>query len=261
MFEITQFTSLDLTIFIAIIGGIFLYFGEIIGSTQVEKYDKSGYYRDGLFFSIFYIFIPFILAKNIYINYLAPWVFLFVQSVVLICLTWTLIAYESKRYELLDEVKKKSEQRLNQIKEENSVIGKLFKNREERFKSKHGSYVEYGLYHLYEDPIKLFGNKATLFIISFLTIISNLWLYKSEGLLFLTSIVLTFLILTMVALAYGFGNAYYPPGKIYMVDGNIIEGKILKFGEYVYVLRDDKKILINQDKINFVEESKFKIQK
>jgi len=46
-----------------------------------------------------------------------------------------------------------------------------------------------------------------------------------------------------------------------MVDGSIIEGKILKFGEYVHVLKDDKKIFINQDKINFVEESKFKIKK
>ena len=62
----------------------------------------------------------------------------------------------------------------------------------------------------------------------------------------------------MVALAYGFGNAYYPLGKIYMVDGSIIEGKILKFGEYVSVLKDDKKIFINNDKINYIEESKFK---
>ena len=62
----------------------------------------------------------------------------------------------------------------------------------------------------------------------------------------------------MVALAYGFGSAYYPPGKIYMADGSVIEGKILKFGEYVCVLKEDKKIFINNDKINYVEESKFK---
>jgi len=265
MFEITQFTNLDITIFIAMIGGIFLYFGEIIGSTQVEKYDKSGYYIDGLFFSLFCIFIPFILAYNIYIKNLLnlpPWVFLVVQLVVFSCLTWTLIAYESKRYDLLDEVKKKAEQRLIQVKEQNSFKGNLLKNWEDRFKSKHGhGYIEYGFFHFYESPIKLFGNKITLLIFSFLTLLSNLWLYKLEGLSFLTSMVFTFLILTLIALAYGFGNAYYPPGKIYMVDGSIIEGKILKFGEYVHVLKDDKKIFINQDKINFVEESKFKIKK
>ncbi len=237
MFEINQLTSQDIPIFIIITGALFLYFGGIVGETKVEKYDKLGYYRDGLFFSLFYIYIPFLLAYSIYIKNLpeiSPWVFVIVQIVIFICLASTLIAYESKRYELLDEVKKKAEQRLNQVN------------------------LDYGLIHVYETPIKLFGNKTTLLIFSFLTILSNLWLYKLDEPLFFISIVLAFLILTMVALAYGFGGAYYPPGKIYMVDGSVIEGKILKFGEYVCVLKDDKKIFINNDKINYVEESKFK---
>jgi hypothetical protein len=249
MFEINQLTNQDISILIVIIGALFLYFGGIVRETKVEKYDKLGYYKDGLFFSLFYLYIPFVLAYTIYIKNLltvSPWVFVLVQIVIYICLAWTLIAYESKRYELLDVVKKKAEQKLVQL------------NKEKLLKVNIPWSLNYGINLFYEIPIKLFGNKITLIILSFLTIVSNLSLYKSEGLLFLMSVALAFLILTMVALAYGFGDAYHPPGKIHMVDGNVIEGKILKFGEYVCVLKDDKKIFINNDKINYVEESKFK---
>jgi hypothetical protein len=252
MFEINQLTSQDISIFIVIIGALFLYFGGIVGETKVEKYDKFGYYRNGLFFSLVYIYFPFLLAYIIYIKNLftiSPLVSVFVQVVIFFCLTFTIMAYESKRYELLDFVKKKAEQELVQLKEQNLLNVNISRS------------LDYGMNAIYEIPIKLFGNKITLFIFSFLTILSNLCLYKLEGLLFLMSVVFAFLILTMVALAYGFGDAYYPPGKIYMVDGSVIEGKILKFGEYVCVLKDDKKIFINSDKINYVEESKFKEKK
>ena len=46
--------------------------------------------------------------------------------------------------------------------------------------------------------------------------------------------------------------------KVYLVDEKIIEGKIVKFGDYVYLVKDDKKFFINQDKITYVEESLFK---
>lgn len=251
MFEITQLMSLNISIFIVIIGVILLYFGVIIGGTKVEKYDKTGYYGEGLIFFAIYLYIPTLFAYYIYSKNLltiSSSLSIGIQVIILIFLSWNLIANEIKRYELLDEIKKKVEERSNQITEQFGL-----------------STIDYTkIIDLVYDkiPIKLFGNKAILMFFSFLTIISNIQLYAYEELLILgVSLLLAFFIFTMIAVAHGFSDAYHPPGKIYMVDGNTIEGIILKFGEFVYVLKDDKKIFINKDKISFVEESKFKIKK
>ena len=62
----------------------------------------------------------------------------------------------------------------------------------------------------------------------------------------------------MIAVAYGFRKAYYPPAKIYIEGGEVLEGRVLKFGEYIFMTKDDKKFFINKDKVRYVEESKFK---
>lgn len=251
--------SLDISILIILFGALLLYFGRIIGETKVEKYDQLGYYEEGLIFSAVFIYIPSIIAYYIYIKsplVVSSFELIFIQIVLLICLSWNLISngYFIK-FELLNdpELIKKAEEKREQIKLEDSFIGRIIKKNE--------SVDIIKLFNLfyYKIPIKIIGSKLSLFIFSFITIILNIQLYKSSDLLiFGFSLLLAFFILTMVALAYGYGNAYYPPGKIYMVDGTIIEGKILKFGEYVSILKDDKKLFINNDKINYVEESKFK---
>lgn len=181
---------------------------------------------------------------------------IFIQIVLLICLSWNLISNEYFiKYELLNDPKllKKADEKYEHIKMEDSFIGRIIKKNE--------SVDIIKLFDLfyYKIPIKIIGSKLLLFIFSFITIILNLQLYKSSDLLiFGFSLLLAFFILTMVALAYGYGNAYYPIGKILMVDGTIIQGKILKFGEYISVLKDDKKIFINKEKITYIEESKFK---
>jgi len=59
-------------------------------------------------------------------------------------------------------------------------------------------------------------------------------------------------------MAYGYRNARYPLAKIYLDDGKEIEGKILKFGDFIYVLEGDKKTFVNMDKVKYIEESLFK---
>lgn len=256
MIETTNLTSVDLSIFIVLFGALFLYFGKIIGDTKVEKYEKLGYYIEGLIFSSVFVFIPFIFAyylKDVFI--ISSLKLFFIQIPILGCLTWNIFTHEYlRRHGLLGKLKKTAEQKFNQIKEQNSIMGKVA-NREGWIMS----CVESVYYNI---PIKLLGNKFVLLFFSFETISSNFQLYESsELLIFGISLIFTFFILTMVAMAYGFGNANYPPAKIHMIDGEIIEGKILKISEYVYLLKDDKKIFINGDKINYFEENLFQDKK
>jgi len=120
-------------------------------------------------------------------------------------------------------------------------------------------YTEFSVLTGYEIPIKIFGNKRVLLFFSFLTILSNFQIYTyDKQLKFLGSVFLTFFILTLIAMAYGYRNARYPLAKIYLDDGKEIEGKILKFGDFIYVLEGDKKTFVNMDKVKYIEESLFK---
>lgn len=257
MFELTQLTGVDLSIYIILLGAILLFFGKVVADTKVEKYDKLGYYIEGLIFSGVFVFIPFLFVYYIKdILRIPALILFFIQLLILVFLTWNIVAHEYfRRHGLIGEFKKIAVQKLNQIKGHNSFIGTAAKSRESWILS----YVESVYYNI---PIKLFGNKLVLLFFSFETILSNFQLYESnELLIFGISLLFTFLILTMVAMAHGFNNAYYPPAKIHMVDGEIIEGKILKISDYVYILKDDKKIFINGDKINYFEENLFKDKK
>lgn len=247
MFEITRLMSLDVSIFFILISATFLYFGEIISSTRVEKYSKSGHYLEGLYFFVMNLYIPilfsyYISSKNLFtISY---FVLIGIQVVIFVFLYWNIMANEIRRYEMSDIIEKEIEH--------NSFIAK----NKDKYNWDLKEPIEIAFKKI---PVKIFGNKLILMFFSFLTIISNIQLYEYGNLLILgLSLLFAFIIFTMNALAYGFNTAQHPMGKICMVDGNIIEGKILKFGKYVQVLKDDKKIFINQDKINFIEESKYK---
>ena len=63
-----------------------------------------------------------------------------------------------------------------------------------------------------------------------------------------------------MALVSGYKTTHYPQAKITLENGNQITGKILKFGEFVYLLKEneEKKLFINKDKIVCIEESLYK---
>ncbi len=174
--------------------------------------------------------------------------------IIFFILSWNLNAQEIiKKYELLDFFRSEVKKNVHQIMGRESIIGRIIKP-DENWYDNFRKYVDWFLYKI---PIKI-GNKYILGVFSFLTIMSNFKLYDSgELLIFGFSLVLAFFILTMIALAYGFSNANYPHAKVYLVDSGTIEGKILKSGDYICILRDDKLIFVNKDKINYIEEGLF----
>ena len=65
MDEITQLINGNVSLLIVLFGALLLYFGKVISDTKVERYDKLGYYIEGLFFLAVYVFIPFLFAYYI----------------------------------------------------------------------------------------------------------------------------------------------------------------------------------------------------
>lgn len=248
MFETMPFSWIDVPILIIILGALILFFGKIVGDTKIEKFDKLSNYIEGLFFSLWYIFLPFLLTY--YILYIYPFrislstlILLGVQIIIYFLLSiFITFLYTASKYGLLNLVKNVTK----------VLLEKRLKQDVDAKKATLG--VAEGLFS--ERWINLFRDEIVLFIISVITILLSSLLYKSGDALTPVSFVLTFFILTMVALAYGYNNTNYPHAIIYLVDGNKIEGKILKLGDYICILLQDdvKRIYINKDKINYIEE-------
>ena len=76
----------------------------------------------------------------------------------------------------------------------------------------------------------------------------------------MTNSVLAFFLFTTIALVYGFSTAYYPPTLIYLKNGEIIRGKLLKFGDFIYLLDEERKMkmFINKQEVKYLKESLFK---
>ncbi len=97
-----------------------------------------------------------------------------------------------------------------------------------------------------------------LFLISCLVIFINYIFYKIEvpHAIILLSCGIAFLTFANIVFSVGHSEAYYHTARIYLKNGEIIKGTILKFGNYVSLLADDKKylVLINRDDISYIEE-------
>lgn len=242
MFETIPSSGIDIPILIILLGALILYFGKIVCDTKLEKYDKISYYIEGLTFSLWYIFFPLLLTY--YILYIYPFrisvstpILIGTQIFIYVCLGIITFLYSSLKYGILNQLKN---------------VTKVLVERNLKHELDKKAYFLFS-----ERLIKLFRNEIVLFIFSVITILSSSLLYKLGEALTSLSLVLTFFILTMVALAYGYNNTYYPLAKIYLDNGKIIEGRILKLGDnFCILLQDDiKRIYINKDKINYVEES------
>ncbi len=110
---------------------------------------------------------------------------------------------------------------------------------------------------------KVSSNYLFSVVTSFISILSIKRAIQEDSLVFaVTSSILAFFIFTMIALVYGFSTAYYPPAIIYLRDGEILRGKLLKFGDFVYLLDEDRKVkvFVNKQEIKYLEESLFKNQ-
>lgn len=249
-----------LPIISAFFAAIIIYFGKIISDTKVEKYDKIGFYIEGMFFTVKYIFIPSILAYFIISSFsisFSIFLLFLVQILVGTFLSWNLVAYIFRRFELRNKFKKDAKEKLSKIKESKSTLGKLL----EGFWKK-ADYPELVTYVWLDIPIKWFGKHSMLFVFSFLTVFSTSYLFiYGDVLNFVSSLIFNFYILTSISLSYGFSKAYYPPAEILLEDGTKINGKILKFGDFIYILKENEKFFVNSNKVKLVRESKFKENK
>lgn len=260
--DLTNLTNINLSILLVVFGVLLLYFGKIISTTKVEHYDKTGYYMEGLFFFLGYVLLPGIVSYFVKDFIALPFSAAFLIQIVIFGLVcWNNIMQEYfRKHGLVGEFEKRLGNKLSGIKQESGFIGKLMKKHERSFKEKFGiDYTRFNVILWYKLPIKVIGNKYILFAFSFMAILSTFSLLKTGNLISsVFSLVLTFLLLSSVALARGFMEAYYPPAKIILDDNKKLKCKILKFGDFVYCLKGDKKFFVNKDKIKYVEENLFK---
>jgi len=254
----------NLSLVIIAVAALLYYFGKLIGDVKVEKYEKTDYYIEGLFFSLLYIALPFVavLFLTQYVNLYIPFLpSLFLQIFILGCLWLSAFAHEYlRKHGALSRFKKLSHEKIEQLKKEHRIFT-LIEDRAKNTAKK--DLTELYSLAFYKIPIKVFGNTSVLFLFSFVIVWSSYSCISPETALAPSTIflsILTFVNLTFLALTFSYTNAYYPPAKIILENGNEINGKVLKFGEFVYLLKEneEKKLFINKDKIVYVEESLYK---
>lgn len=165
--------------------------------------------------------------------------------------------YILRRHGFVEVFKKEVERKLSEIKKKRTRLGKLMEKYEQKLRI---NYAEIIIKIVYEYPIKVFSNRYVLFFLSTLIFSGLLKVIQTnmDLVIFIWIFIFTFLNLTMIAFAYGYGSAYYPPAKLILEEGTIICGKILKFGEFIYLINVDRKIFVNSSKVKVIEESLFK---
>lgn len=268
MQDYTNLTSIFSFGFI-LLGALIYYFGLFIGSTRVEEYDKTGYYIYGFFFFITYLLIPFGIVLFVnevlsqYPNYLLDirliiyeksTFFILLHIIILSSISLNVKAnHFLNKFGLLGKAKTEFNQHFEKVEEQFKEMGidvsaffvKLWKKEpSEMFE-----------FVFYDIPIKI-GNVKILFVFSNMSIYLSYHYFKHDFALMIVfvSCLFTFLTLTFIAMSVGYNGAHYPIAKIQTNDGTIFNGKILKFGKYVYLLDGNKKIFINANNINYVEQ-------
>lgn len=268
LYLIKQFTSENILLKLGGLSALFIifaaalqYFGRIIGDTKVEKYDKTGYYFEGFFFALIYVLLTLVVAFTIYPYFgskLSLLLAFAIQILIVLLLSLNFRShYILRRHGFSKIFKEKLEQKFSEIKRKKRVLGKLIEESEFKLGI---NYIELNMEVFYEYPIKVFSNQYVLLLFSFFVFVTLLKVIQTtENLMELTGIsILTILNLTMIAFAYGFRNAYYPPAKLILDDGTVICGRILKFGEFIHLINGDKKIFVNSNNVKVIEESLFK---
>ncbi|MEM1582065.1 MAG: hypothetical protein QXK89_06105 [Candidatus Bathyarchaeia archaeon] len=226
------------------IPALIYYFGRLIGDVRVEKFDKAGYYIEGLFFSLTYIGIPLasILFIEQFVNIrISLKLSLILQFFALCFLVWIFLANELLKRHRISLVKV-----LERISPDRHIYKDFMETLNEAF------------YKLMKFSEKYF------FLYPFISSLILMWIcYSSisfENLsspLSLFAVILAFLNYTFLALNCGYAGARYPYVKVVLKNGSEIEGRALKFSEFLHIIKEneEKKIFINRDSIVLIEMS------
>ena len=238
---------------IIVLTAILLYFGKVIADTKVEKYEKTDLIISGLFFTLIFILFP--IALNVFF-YQKGWVFPIAQWIIVLFQLVLMGIYakynaykDIKKYELEDEYNKRFDEKIGEVKK-NKVISKFVNQKPELIKKS---------LNIFDIIFKFFENSKVLLFFAIAIFYSLMVTINNGTLLSITTIaILSFVNLSLIAITHGLSTAYYPPSKITLSDGKTIEGKTLKFGEFVYIIKKDKKYFINKDQIKIIEQDKMK---
>ena len=116
----------NFSLIIIAIAALLYYFGKLIGDIKVEKYEKTDYYIEGLFFSLIYIAFPFVVVLIIieYTNlYLSFWPSLIFQYIILGCLWLSCFAHEYlRRHGAIFLFKKLFREKIERLKTKSQLI-------------------------------------------------------------------------------------------------------------------------------------------
>lgn len=253
---------------VILISALIYYFGVLWGKTQVGEYGKVDYYIASVFFITKYMILPFILAlffgetltnflkliipKQINIIY---WIIIiFLQIILLKLIHMNNKSYESK-YHLISHKKKQNGYIINKLiclilsfpklAKLKQKVAQILRKTLVCMKTAFGDHLE----------------QILLFSASSLVVFTSYILYKLNApyVIIYSSSIVSFLTFTNIALSDGHSKAVYSEAKIFLKDGNIFRGTILRFGNNISLLTNDKKYTFNKDEISYIEE--YKLQK
>lgn len=186
-------------------------------------------------------FFKLISLKEINITY--GIIIIFLQITLLKLIHKNNIRYESK-YNLISHKEKKS----GYIKDKSISLILIFRDLINPISQDVFGYMK-----------KAFGDhleQILLFSASSLVVFTNYTLYKLNApyVIIYSSLVVAFLIFTNIVLSVGHSEAFYPKARIFLKDGNIFKGTILRFGNNISILTNDKKYTFNKGDISYIEE-------
>jgi len=245
MDESTQIQIFSITIIL--ISALVYYFGVLWGHTQAENYNKADCYFASIMFIIKYMLpacsIVLYLQANstLFQNVLnnskyVSWIFILLIQVIFLGIVSSL----NKGY---DRRKKsetyKDEQTFLYLDVVKGFLWGKVKNKEVfRRRGK-----------------KCLAHLCLIAISNFtIIIVYILYNFDKSGMIVLLSAGIGFLTLTNIVFSVGHSEAYYPKAKVCLKgEKDHIEGNILKYGEYICFLTNDKTCLINRDDISYIE--------
>lgn len=221
--DIYQIISENLfSIIILIFGAMFLYFGKIIQDIQVEEGDKIQIYLNGLIFSSVHVLLPLAIAFMITFS-LKPYNESLITYLVYIQIGILLgTLFFSKRYYDMRHRGESIKRTRNEVK------------------------------ILYAIP---------MLIVSFTNWMLTLYCYQIfqqnqiglNFLNFLLSMITITFTFTLLAGIFSYHTVYYPTVTIHAGRTPFSNVKLIKSGKTVQISRGGQTILINKDKINYIE--------
>jgi len=240
----------DVSTIILVFTAILIYFGKVISDVKVEKHNKTDIMIVGLFFTLLFIMLPLslilFLFENNWVIQISPWLILTFQFIIL----WFLSRYSSfNTIKLLNQRKRfdfEFEKKIKEIKIKSEIIKNSIKE---------DSELSQYSFSLFEKMFKFISKPTVLLILSFCLLYSITTTLISFTILSFTSIfILSFINFSLIAVVRGISTSDYPLSTITLIDGKKIKGITLKYGEFFYIIRKDKKLFINQSQIKIIEQ-------